>query len=131
MLSTSPSKFHFPEVHQIGRLVRTRENAKTGKQESETVFLITNHTSETLSAKQFLECNRAHWQVENKLHYVLDDTHRDDRMTIRKGSGPMVMALLRGLAVSILRLAGVDNIKRAVDFMKRTPIIVAKMVACM
>ena len=129
MISTSPEKFHFPEIRQIGKLVRTRENVKTGKREMETVYLITSRTSETLSARKFLEYNRAHWQIENKLHYVLDDTYREDRMTMRKGSGPKVMALLRALSVSLLRIAGVENIKRAVDSLKREPVYVAKMVA--
>lgn len=129
VLSTPPNKFHFPEIRQIGKIVRTRENAKTGKRECETVYLITSHTSETLSAQKFLEYNRAHWQVENKLHYVLDDTYREDRMTMRKGAGPKVMASLRTLAVSLLRIAGVENIKRAVDSLKREAVHVAKMVA--
>ena len=60
------------------------------------------------------------------------DSFAHERMPRQvKGSGPMVVDLLRGLAVSLLRLAGVDNIKRAVDSLKQTPIIVAKMVACL
>lgn len=131
VLSTNPSKFDFPEINQIGRLTRTRENVKTGKVESETIFLITSHTSETLTAKRFLEINRGHWQIENKLHYVMDDTYQEDRMTIRKGSGPMIISLLRGLAVSLMRIAGVDNIKRATESLKRDPVFVATMVACL
>lgn len=129
VISISPETLHFPEIRQIGKLVRIRENIKTGKRESETVYLITSHTSETLSAKKFLEYNRAHWQIENNLHYVLDDTYREDRMTMRKGAGPKVMALLRALSVSLLRIAGVENIKRAVDLLKREPVFVATMVA--
>jgi len=112
-------------------LIRTRESLQTGKKQIEQVWLITNHTFETLSAKEFLEYNRAHWHIENRLHYVLDDTFGEDRSTIRAGAGQKVMAALRTLALSLLRIGGVDNIKRCVEQLRRCPEQVLKMVACL
>ncbi len=43
--------------------------------------------------------------VENRGHWVRDVTWDEDRSTVRTGSGPQVLATLRNLAISLLRLA--------------------------
>jgi predicted transposase YbfD/YdcC len=131
VLAVKPEQFHFPHIRQIGRLIRARESVATGKKVTEEVWLITNHSFETLSPREFLDYNRAHWHIENRLHYVLDDTFGEDRSTIRVGAGPKVMSVLRTLAVSLLRLGGVSNIKRCVEHLRRTPEQVCRMVACL
>ncbi len=45
---------------------------------------------------------RAHWGIENQLHWVLDVTFGEDASRIRSGHGPENMALLRRIAVSVL-----------------------------
>lgn len=45
---------------------------------------------------------RAHWSIENQLHWVLDVTFTEDASRIRKQSAPQTSAMLRRLAVSIL-----------------------------
>jgi predicted transposase YbfD/YdcC len=45
---------------------------------------------------------RAHWGIENRLHWVLDVTFREDTSRIRKGHGPENFSLLRRMAVSLL-----------------------------
>jgi hypothetical protein len=60
-----------------------------------------------------LELTRAHWTIENRLHYVRDVTFDEDRCRIRKGAGAQVMASLRNLAISLLRMAGARYIAPA------------------
>lgn len=60
-----------------------------------------------------LDLNRGHWSIENESHYVRDVTFDEDRSRIRKKGGPQVMATLRNLVLSLLRLLGIDNIARA------------------
>ena len=43
-----------------------------------------------------------------------DVTFDEDRSRVRKNAGPRVMASLRNLAISLLRMAGADNIAEAV-----------------
>ena len=62
---------------------------------------------------------RGHWTVENRLHWVRDVTFDEDRSQIRKGNGPRVMAGLRNLAISVLRLAGARYIAKAVRWCAR------------
>ena len=45
---------------------------------------------------------RAHWGIENQLHWVLDVTFGEDDSRIRTGHSPENMALLRRLALSLL-----------------------------
>jgi predicted transposase YbfD/YdcC len=46
---------------------------------------------------------RAHWQVENCLHWVLDVHFREDACRVRVGDGAQNFALLRHLALNLLR----------------------------
>jgi hypothetical protein len=62
---------------------------------------------------RLLALNRAHWAIENRLHWVRDVTFDEDRSQVRKGAGPHIMASLRNLVISLLRLAGAQNIARA------------------
>jgi predicted transposase YbfD/YdcC len=57
------------------------------------------------SAKLFLEAIRGHWGIENSLHWVLDVCFDEDRSRLRKDHGPENLALLRRLAVSVLKQA--------------------------
>jgi len=65
-----------------------------------------------------MSLNRNYWLIENKLHYVKDDTFGEDRSTIRANHGTKNMASLRNFALSLLRISGVLNIKRCVDNFK-------------
>ena len=49
---------------------------------------------------------RGHWAIEDRLRSIRDVIYDEDRSQIRTASGPRVMATLRNLAISILRLAG-------------------------
>ena len=46
---------------------------------------------------------RAHWGIENGLHYTRDATLGEDRCRARKGNSPRVLASLRNVAVHLLR----------------------------
>jgi hypothetical protein len=45
---------------------------------------------------------RAHWGFENRLHWVLDVTFKEDASRIRKDHGAENFSLLRRMAVSFL-----------------------------
>jgi predicted transposase YbfD/YdcC len=58
------------------------------------------------SAEQFLKAIRDHWQIENGLHWVLDIAFQEDASRIRKDHAPHNMALLRHIALNLLKLEG-------------------------
>ncbi len=64
-------------------------------------------------AAQLLRLWREHWHIENRLHYVRDVTFDEDRSQVRVGRAPQVMAALRNVAISVLRLCGAENIAAA------------------
>lgn len=54
-------------------------------------------------AKLLLHAVRTHWGIENKVHWVLDIAFREDDCRIRKGNGAENFAVLRHIALNLLR----------------------------
>ena len=104
----------FPHAAQAIQLVRrTRPSSGRGKWRTETVYAITDLRPHQAHPDELAAWIRGHWQVENGLHWVRDVTFAEDHSQVRTGDGPQVMASLRNLVISILRLAGVTNIAAA------------------
>jgi predicted transposase YbfD/YdcC len=68
------------------------------------VYLITSLSKDKADAQRLLGLNRGHWEIENRVHWVRDVNFDEDRSQVRTGAGPRVMATLRNLAISLLRL---------------------------
>lgn len=62
-------------------------------------------SSATLSPERFAAAVRAHWAIENSLHWVLDVTFDEDRARNRKDNAPENLAILRKLALNVMRNA--------------------------
>jgi len=118
----------FPFCGQVACIERHTENLKTGKQRSETAYLITSLSPHKASPKQLLDLNRGHWSIENKSHYVRDVTFDEDRSQIRTKTGPRMMATLRNLAIGLLRMAGYANIAEALRHMAAKPHLALQLI---
>jgi predicted transposase YbfD/YdcC len=57
--------------------------------------------------------------IDDFSHYVRDVTYDEDRSQVRTGAAPQVMATMRNVAISLLRLAGWQNIKQATEKLSR------------
>jgi len=64
--------------------------------------------SRRLRAEAYLKAARAHWSIENSLHWVLDMTFDEDRARSRKDNAPENLAILRKLALNLLKRARPD-----------------------
>lgn len=62
-------------------------------------------SSARLTPERFAAAVRAHWTIENSLHWVLDVTFDEDRARNRKDNGPENLAILRKLTLNLLRTA--------------------------
>lgn len=60
-------------------------------------------TTLTANAQQFAHAVRNHWGIENRLHWVLDMSFREDESRIRRGDGAQVLAVVRHIALNLLR----------------------------
>lgn len=89
----------FPGATAIARIISHRE---IKGQTSETVvrhFIL----SKPFPAARVLEIVREHWGIENQLHWVLDVVFHEDAQRSRKDNAPRNLALLRKLALNVLR----------------------------
>lgn len=57
------------------------------------------------NAKQIAQAVRAHWAIENTLHWTLDVVFNEDQSTVRKDHAPQNMAIVRHVVLNILNTA--------------------------
>lgn len=96
-------------VIKVTRFRRSYETKKKSWSDSNEVsFYI---STIVLSAQQFCQAIRSHWQTENKNHYVRDVTLGEDKSRIRVN--PHIFAKLRSFALNILRANHVENVSAA------------------
>jgi len=67
-------------------------------------------TSTLLSPQQALDLTRAHWQIENGLHWMLDVHLGEDQSRARKDNAPANIALLNRIARNVLQAADIDKV---------------------
>lgn len=104
----------------VFRLERETTKLDRSSARNEVVFGLTSRQGTGVrEAEQLLALTRGHWTVENRLHWVRDVTFDEDRSQVRKKNGPRVMATLRNVAISVLRLAGARFIAKAVRWCGR------------
>ena len=111
----------FPHAAQAIQIVRRRKLPGKKKWSRETVYAITSLTAVQASPAELAAIIRGHWMIEDRLHWVRDMDFDEDRSQIRTGSGPRVMASLRNLVLTILRLAGAISIAAALRHHARRP----------
>jgi predicted transposase YbfD/YdcC len=94
----------FPGLAAFGRIEAERQAGK-GKL-TKTVSYVA--LSKRLTPIRMLEVARTHWCVENQQHWPLDVIFREDDARTRKDYGPQNLAVIRRIAIDILR-AHPDN----------------------
>jgi predicted transposase YbfD/YdcC len=107
----------FPHAAQAIQITRRRK--VNGKWSRESCHAVTSLTVTQASPARLAAIIRGHWGIEDRLHWVRDLDFDEDRSQIRTASGPRIMASLRNLAVTILRLAGARNIAAALRYQAR------------
>lgn len=94
-----PIRQHWPKLAGVGMVERTRDI--NGKTSTERAFYI--GSKGIANGQTFANAARSHWGIENKLHWVLDVTFREDDCRVRKGHAPQNLSALRKFALTLLR----------------------------
>ncbi len=111
----------FPHAAQAIQVTRKSRRPGSRRWRTETSYAITSLPAAQARPGQLAAWIRGHWKIENQLHWVRDVTFGEDASTARTGTGPHVMAALRNLVISILRLAGHAGIAAALRHAARDP----------
>jgi len=85
----------------LATLARIRSERQVGdKVEIKTRYFI---SSAQVNASAVLKAKRSHWGIENRLHWVLDIAFREDMSRVRKDHAPENLAVLRHMAINMLK----------------------------
>ena len=85
-------------LKSVGMVKSTVTYKKTGQATTETRYFIAS----VISVDDFARAVREHWAIES-VHWTLDVTFREDASRIRKDNEPFNVALIRKLAISVLK----------------------------
>jgi predicted transposase YbfD/YdcC len=88
----------FPHLAMIGMIESRVE--RNGALATERRYYL---SSAALDAKIFAAAVRAHWGVENRLHWVLDVVFHDDLSRLRTANGPQNMAVFKHMNMNLIR----------------------------
>ncbi|GAB5390035.1 MAG: ISAs1-like element ISSod22 family transposase [Alphaproteobacteria bacterium] len=92
----------------VAEITAQRTCKKTGKTSQETRFYITSLTPDPA---QILAASRAHWSIENNVHWLLDVSLREDHNRTRKDQSARNLAMIRR---AVLNLAHADPAKLSI-----------------
>ena len=89
-----------PEWQELNGIGMVQSNVEEkGVVREETRYFITSLTD----VKTFAKAVRAHWGIENSLHWVLDVAFREDNCRMRKDNSGENFAVIRHIAVNLLK----------------------------
>jgi predicted transposase YbfD/YdcC len=88
----------FPGLTAIGRI--EGERTRKGKVEKATRYIA---LSSLVTPQRLFEVVRAHWSVENGLHWQLGVSFHEDNARTRKDNAPQNIAIIRRMALDRLR----------------------------
>ncbi len=101
----------WPGVKQVCRVYR--KTLRQGVWTEEVEYAVTSVARNRAPASTLLAWWRGHWGIENKVHWVRDETFGEDRCRVRTGSAPQVLAGVRNLVMNWLRSRKTGNLAAA------------------
>lgn len=98
------------EVGQVFRL--QRERTSKDKHSVEVIYGWTSLAHKRCSPERLLQLTRAHWAVENRLHWRRDATLGEDRCGVRFPPVAQMLAVLNSVVLALMDLHHVPNVAR-------------------
>ena len=115
----------WPNVAQIVRVQRVVEcwdvATRSWQRTEEVAYAITSLSPQRAQAPELLRRWRAHWQIENGLHWIRDVTFGEDASQIFTGQAPEVFTALRNAALPLLCSLQMPSVAAAMRHMAQRP----------
>lgn len=89
-----------PYISHIGKMNTKIIDNITGELKEDRFYYLTSN----ITHNEFKNMRRKHWSIENSLHWVLDNSFKEDRMRMKKGHASENMNLLRKFVLNVLAL---------------------------
>jgi len=95
------TRYHWPGLKALGRVIRTRQTTAHGAQKNttETAYYM---LSTPLTPERLGHVARSHWGVENRLHWILNAVMNEDQVRSRRDNSPYNLAILRHMALNLM-----------------------------
>ena len=94
-------------IHVFKHTIYTCPKRKKKEAFHDRFFIANQHYTE---AKACFEGIRNHWKIENKLHWVKDVIHKEDKNRIKNEDGAVNCSIISTIAINIHRKNGNDSI---------------------
>ena len=91
------SRHDWEKLHSVVKIQTERQMGRKKSQESRYYLC-----SSMASAADLLEGTRAHWGVENNVHWILDVVFDEDASRVRTGHAQQNLATMRRMAINML-----------------------------
>lgn len=111
---TDADGIDFPGAKQVFRIRRSVYDLTGHRISKEIVHGITSLDADRATGTQLLTLVRDHWRVEAN-HWIRDVAWQEDHQNAYTGAGAHTMAMIRNLALAILRLTGHRQIIRTLQ----------------
>ena len=93
---------------------RRRPHPTDGDALTDDVERVAMVSNRDCGAKELAQYKREHWRIENCLHYVLDESFREDKCTARKSK--KTLSVLRKFAYNVIRLIQLLDLSEDIPF---------------
>ena len=103
----------WPGANQVLRRTCRRLEVKTGRMSEQVTYGITSLDRQRTILEQVEQFWRGHWTIENRVHYVRDESMGEDRCQVHTGPAPQALAALRNGVLTAIRQCGWKNVAAA------------------
>ena len=115
----APEKLPFPHVSQVLLIERYVSDLAGNPLSAAAALGVASPGPDKASPADLAGYVRGQWAIES-LHWLRDTLYQEDKSRVRTRSGPRIMAAMRNLAISALRLAGRTDITEATRWASRS-----------
>jgi len=93
----------WPGAQQVAQRICTRRRHFTDPATPTVTYAVTSLSRQQATPEQLEHLWRGHWGIENRNHYVRDETLGEDRCQVFAGQAPHALAALRSGVLALIR----------------------------